>query len=259
MLTRDQLLDFGFGNRKLPSDIATFSIPSGFSCPGALECLCKANRETGKLEDGENSRLRCFSATQECVYPGVRKSRWKNFDLLRAAKTRKEMIELLVASMRHLVSPFVTRVRVHVGGDFYSYDYFMAWMEAARIRKDLKFYAYTKSIPFWVRMLDEGKPLPRNFKLVASYGGRHDNLIEERGLQSVRVVFHPDEAEALGLEVDHNDSLAYSGKKDFALVLHAQQPKGSEASEAMKLMRRDNIPHGYGRYKHAHNGTPAAR
>ena len=53
------LLKFNFGgNAKLSKEIVTFSLPSGYSCPGAKDCLAKADRETGKIIDGKHQKFR---------------------------------------------------------------------------------------------------------------------------------------------------------------------------------------------------------
>jgi hypothetical protein len=52
-------------------------------------------------------------------------------------------------------------------------------------------------------------------------------------VKSAKVFFSQDEADALGLEVDHTDDLAISGSDDFALVIHGSQPAGSAASKAL--------------------------
>ena len=41
-----------------------------------------------------------------------------------------------------------------------------------------------------------------------------------------------------GLEIDKDDSLCF-GNKPFALLLHGMQEKGSEAGEALKLIKRN--------------------
>ena len=51
------------------------------------------------------------------------------------------------------------------------------------------------------------------------------------------VVFSEEEAEQKGLEIDHDDAHAL-GKKSFALLLHGTQPKGSEASKALQVLRK---------------------
>ena len=47
-----------------------WNLPSGFSCPSALECLVKVDRVTGKFDNKSNS-YRCYSAMQE-RFPTVR-------------------------------------------------------------------------------------------------------------------------------------------------------------------------------------------
>ena len=126
-------------------------------------------------------------------------------------------------------------VRVHVGGDFFSLAYFDAWLETARRNPTKLFYAYTKSLNFWVARLDA---IPSNFKLNASRGGRNDELIDAHGLKSAEVVFSESEAEAKGLEIDHDDSHAFTQEKSFALLLHGQQASGSNASVALKELKK---------------------
>lgn len=93
--------------------------------------------------------------------------------------------------------------------------------------------------------------MPDNFVLTASYGGKWDNLIEPNKLRSAVVVFHPDEAERLGLEIDHDDSHARNPHGgDFALLLHnPSQKSGSEASAAIKRMKAENVQFSYSRKK----------
>ena len=71
-----------------------FNIPAGHSCPNALECLVKADRETGKMVNGPKQRFRCYAAQSE-RFPSARKSRWRNFDLLKEAKTVARMAALI--------------------------------------------------------------------------------------------------------------------------------------------------------------------
>ncbi len=87
-------LTFGKGNAKLGTFIHTLSLPAGWSCPGAKDCLSKANRETGKLTDGKETVFRCFAASAEALRPNVRDSRWNNFELLRG-KSVEQMVVLM--------------------------------------------------------------------------------------------------------------------------------------------------------------------
>lgn len=223
------LLKFSQGNAKLDKNIFTFSLPSGFACPHALDCLSKANRETGKITDGKKTAFRCFSASQEALYPTVRKQRWHNFDALKGA-TKDQMSGLIFLS----IPSKATMIRIHVGGDFFSQAYFDAWIDVARLMPEVTFYAYTKSLPYWIARLGS---IPSNLILTASRGGRKDDLIDQYNLREARVVFSVEEAESLGLEIDHDDSHAYRNGPSFALLIHGTQPKGSKAASAKNALK----------------------
>jgi hypothetical protein len=120
-------------------------------------------------------------------------------------------------------------------------------MRTALMHPNKLFYAYTKSLPYWRDWLWSRGELPENFNLIASKGGTWDNLIDELGLRYSEVVFHPDEAEKLGLRVDHNDEIAMFSNENFALTLHGTQPIGSKASSAIKRMKKENIEYAYSR------------
>ena len=236
-----ELLKFNKGNSKLPNNIYTFSLPSGFSCPFANECLSKAEKETGKITDGKNTKYRCFSATQESVWKFARKQRWYNFDLLRKLDTN-DMAKLISQSIPEKAKI----IRIHVAGDFFSQKYFDAWLKIAKENHTIIMYAYTKSLKYWVERLDE---IPSNFRLTASKGGRIDELIEAYNLKYAEVVYSKKEAREKGFEIDHDDSHAYDkSKKSFALLIHGTQPSKSEASRAWTELKKKGKS-GYSRKK----------
>lgn len=238
-MTQDKLYFSEGGNSKLPGYVTSFSLVSGWSCPGAKNCLCRADADTGKLTDGKHQQFRCFSATQEAAFPNVRERRWKNFTMLTNAGGTRGMVKLILKSL-----PDFIVMRLHIAGDFFSQAYLDAWIEVARLRPKHQFYAYTKSLPFWVKRLET---IPANLRLVASRGGKYDALIDAHDLPCAEVVFHPDEAEARGLAIDHDDSLARDpAVKRFALLLHGCQPAGSEAAAALRQMKESGVAFGYG-------------
>ena len=248
MSTKRQILSFLQGNAKIGKEPHTFSLPSGHTCPGATECLARADRNTGTITDGPDQRVRCFAATMEARFGSVRKSRWRNFELLiEASRAIKDdpvagMTDLLVESMTR-TRPVITAVRVHVGGDFFNEAYFKAWMRAAEALPNVEFWAYTKSIPYWVKNQDI---VPSNFSLTASDGGRYDHFIPDlENAKTAYVVFSEEEAAIRGWEIDHDDSAARYGKEDFALLVHGTQPTGTEASTALNTLRRNGVRHSY--------------
>ena len=228
-------LVFGFENAKL-KDIHTFSLPSGYTCPGACMCLTKADRLTGKIKDGPEATVRCFSASQEAVYPIVRKLRWHNMDRLKQAGGEKGLVHLILQSLPDNAKV----VRIHVAGDFFSQAYFNAWVTVAQSKPDVIFYAYTKSIPFW---LNAATQVPSNLKLNASLGSRFDAQAVEAELKSARIVFSEKEAADFGLEIDKDDSHAFQQDRNFALLVHGTQSPGSAASKAWmaQVMAQRNV------------------
>lgn len=227
MTRRTVALTFGKGNAKVGESVYTFSLPAGWTCPGAMDCMARANRRTGKVSDGPDSRFRCFSVSMEARHPNVRDARWRNYELLKRAGSTAAMAALILRSLPSKA----TIVRIHVGGDFYSRDYLAAWVSVAESRPDVTFYAYSKSVTLFV-----GRTLPANLRITASAGGRQDRWIEASGLRRATVVFSEAEASAAGLEIDHDDTHAQGTGPSFALLIHGTQPKGSAAAAALRAL-----------------------
>ena len=217
--------------------IYSLDLLSGYSCPFAKACLSKATvDENGKrkIKDGKDNEFRCFSASQEVQYTNVYNSRKHNFDLLR----KSDNMDLLLMDS---LPKNAGIVRIHVAGDFFSPEYMSAWWTMAYLNPNTLFYAYTKSLRYWLKAVTE-MPILENFVLTASYGGRDDHLIDDPtfNLRSAKVVFSEAEAEELGLAIDHDDSHAAKPSlrdNSFALLIHGTQPAGSEASTALKKLK----------------------
>lgn len=222
-------LKFSQGNAKLKG-IPSISLSAGWACPFAFRCESRVDMLTGKITDGKHTEFRCFSATQENIFPVVRKQREYNFNLLRSLKSSEEMAELIHVS---LPNPKKKIIRIHVSGDFFNINYLKAWILVAQRNPNLTFYAYTKSLTYWIEELNN---IPVNLKLTASKGGKNDHLIEQYNLKFAQVVYSIEEAEQLGLEIDHDDSHAFSGNKSFALLIHGTQPKKSFAGKAKQTL-----------------------
>lgn len=217
------------GGRKVYS----LDLLSGWSCPFAKDCLARVFNIDGRkrLIDGEQTKFRCFSASQEVAYPNVYNARKHNFDTLRGLHLN-DMISLLSKSLPKNLGI----CRIHVAGDFFNSDYMFAWINVAMANPDKLFYAYTKSIGYWkkyTKYLDNMD----NFRLTASLGGAKDHLVDKYGFRYAKVVFSEYEADHLGLEIDHNDSHAATLGPSFALLLHGIQPAGSVAAEAKKQLK----------------------
>lgn len=233
-------LRFGLGNAKLGKTVATFDIPAGWTCCGSRDCGDKVDPQTAKLIPNPNAKFRCFAANSELIFPTVRTKRWNNFNLIRLHKTENEIAKLITVSLfadsKATKAPIV---RIHTSGDFFNQSYFNAWLKVAKAMPEKTFYAYTKSLKFWVAKLGE---IPANFHLTASYGGKNDDLIEKFNLKNVKVVFSLEEAKEKGLEIDHDDSHAFDPDcHEFALLIHGTQPAGTPAMKAIMKLRKKGI------------------
>ena len=237
---KENLLRFGDPNsklkkmiRKLGLTLKTFTLPAGHTCPGAKDCLSRADRQTGKIQDGPDTEFRCFAASGEARSPSLRNLVWHNLGLIKAALLNgvDACADLICASLPEKFDI----MRVHVGGDDFTVKYLQAWIEVAKRNPDKVFYSYSKSLHFFKQFA-----LPENLVLTASRGGKHDELIDLHGWKEALVVYSEQEAQELGLEIDHDDTHAAFGKENFALLIHGTQPKGSAASAALSAIKKAN-------------------
>lgn len=214
--------------------IYSLDLLSGWSCPGARDCLARVHDVNGKrtLRDGPHTQFRCFSASQEVIYPNVYNARKWNKIAIQVQKTVTQIRNLILQSL----PPNLGILRYHVGGDFFKLAYFRAAVEVAERCPDRLFYAYTKSLPFLQKLdvvdLSQGFIRP-NFLVTTSVGGRYDHLIPQMGVRTATVVFD----ENTDLPIDHDDSHAATSGGSFALLLHGVQPAKSKASKALVELR----------------------
>lgn len=227
--------------------VYSFDLLSGYSCPLAEKCLSKAVADANgkrKIKDGPKTEFRCFSASQEVQYTNVYNLRKNNYDSLKGFSTAE-----ICCMLDDAMPENMGICRIHVAGDFFNEKYFKAWIALAIANPDRLFYAYTKSLEYWISNLDN---IPDNFILTASRGGRSDHLISDHNLRESVVVFSEEQAENLGLDIDHDDSHAANPSiknRSFALLIHGTQPKGSEAADALKVLKKNKVKHSYSRVK----------
>lgn len=245
------MLKFGEANAKtkrlhnvvaFKGQVYSFDLPSGYTCPGAKNCKSMAVVDplTGRatIKDGPDCQFRCFSASQEVLFPATRKARQYNLDSL-LGLTIQGMTSLILES----IPSDAGVIRLHVGGDFFSVNYLRAWLEVAAIRPNLLIYAYTKSLHFIQAIIPQvgdsldlasGVLLP-NFRIVASRGGKYDHLISELGIREAIVVMSENET---SLPIDHTDEHALLPGGSFALLIHGTQPKGTPSAKAAYALRK---------------------
>lgn len=247
-----KLLKFSTGNGKLKNRLI-FSLPAGYACPHAGVCKTFADRTTGLITDlpqytgvEATDDFRCFAAMAE-TRPAVREARWHNWDLIRDTMYQNGNQAVLIADLIDLSlmhQPHKDLVRIHESGDFWTENYMRAWIMVAQRRPNQIFYAYTKSLGMWITLKDI---MPKNFMLTASFGGTLDYLIPKYPDTFKRVshvVYTEEDAQAKGLEIDHDDSHCL-GDKPFALLVHGSQRAGSDAMAAITKRKKEGKFTGY--------------
>lgn len=236
-------LIFGRANSKLiklqtktGKKLYTFSLLAGHSCVGAKDCLAHVIETPNgrKLIDGPDQKFRCFSASQEALFTNVYESRKKNFEQI---KNCGNLVEKMTALIIKSLPQDAEIIRCHVSGDWMTYNYLLAWCEVARLNPKKLFYAYTKSLPLYIKARENGV-IPKNLSVTASRGGKWDSLIDQYKLKEAIVVYSKAEAKAKGLVIDEDDSHALFGKKSYGLLIHGVQPRNSLSGKALSKINK---------------------
>jgi len=114
-------------------------------------------------------------------------------------------------------------LRLHDSGDFYSIAYLNKWIEIAKANKDVIFYAYTKSIPFFKRSkeMDTTFLLPKNLIIIFSEGSKKDILINITKDRHSRIFKDINSLLKAGyINASDNDLNAIKDNKKVGLLLH---------------------------------------
>jgi hypothetical protein len=201
------------GMIKYIKNVVVFDLPAGHTCPAAKECMVKADKITGELIKGKHNRYDCYAAKAERQYDLCRNNRWNNYDNIKNCNSIDEIVELINSSI-----PNGTEIiRIHSSGDFFSKNYFLAWVEIAKINPNIKIIGYTKMLQY----VNYDKP--DNFSLIYSMGGKYDKKVNNSPF--CEVVQTIDEAYTKGLQVscldnNHDDLLHIMTGQSFALLVH---------------------------------------
>ena len=230
--TRDRLASLGIdwdalpaniglsdGNSKLKkSGIVSFNLIPIVHCPlaGSCKAFCYATVGQQAFASGVKRRAAAFKATLD---PGFVQNmhseiqRWK----------RK-----------------IKAIRVHDSGDFYSMDYLRNWLEIARLNPDVRFYAYTKSLPFVHKAFELGL-VPSNFRLIQSVGGLADSRIR-KDLPHARIFGTLDELNDAGYAdaSETDDASAFGDSPFIGLVVHGAR-KGKFSGTQTAPVSDENI------------------
>lgn len=209
-------------------EVASADLPCGYTCPMAAMCKSFANPVTGKITDGRQSKIRCYGTSLEAAFTSLRLKNWHNFNLVRGLNSTDKIASVILDS----IPDHLKVIRIHSFGDFFSQNYFDAWVKVAQERQDIIFFGYTKVLPY-MRIAK-----PDNFSLVYSFGGLMDYDLKSE--PAAYIVESVEQAQALGVAVscvNHpaDDFDFIRSQKSFALLLHGTQPKERQELEYAKI------------------------
>ena len=232
------------------AQIASFSLLAGWTCPGARDCLARVVDTHGKrsIQDGAFSEYRCYAAAMQAMYKAMHDAHRDNMLLAMALAKADPTGQALADMLLDLIPPWIRVFRWHIAGDWFSLAYLRAAVLVAKARPDTLWYGYTKSLHLLAREYPTPEALGPNFGLVLSKGGAFDRMMPDlvaAGYPVAHVVMHADQQPDLG-PVDHSDAEALLACVDpdhgrsFRLVIHGNQPAGSEAARAVARIRRES-------------------
>lgn len=139
----------------------------------------------GRLPDGRTyntcpsagiCRQVCYARHGTYLWPAVRAKHHANLQFVLDDPDGWEQ-----AMLAELAAPKFTGrwIRLHDSGDFFSDDYTVRWLRIMRQQPEVNFYAYTKEVARFRRLV-EPEP-PENFLWAYSYGGTQDALLDPSG------------------------------------------------------------------------------
>ena len=189
-------------------DVYNFGIPAFMSRTGVKTCPKAGVCATG-----------CYARGGSYLYPNTVNAYESRLELTQS----NTFIDLMVAEVKFKTLRAYSKgneclIRIHDSGDFYSPEYWNKWKHVVNQCQSTKFYAYTKMVQFFKSQND----IPHNFRLIYSYGGLEDKLVN-RSKDFHSMVFSSDvDLQTQGYSDASNDDLvaALGSNHRIGLVYH---------------------------------------
>jgi hypothetical protein len=199
----------------------------------------------GRLEDGRTYNTcpeadpeacvpLCYARTGTYRFRGVLAAHERNLAMLMddmagwEARMTKELAHKRYAG---------GHIRIHDSGDMYSDDYVAAWLRIMRATPAVTFYAYTKAVDRFRRLVEPDPPA--NFLWVYSLGGKEDHLVDREHDRHADVFTDDAAMEAAGYSSqEESDLLAVYGPPKVGIpannIRHLRKRQGQETFGSLK-------------------------
>jgi hypothetical protein len=156
------------------------------------------------------------------------------FERRLAVTQSNEFIDLM---LKEIDDCKAERIRIHDSGDFYSEEYLDKWVKIMVARPNVEFYAYTKMVSMFKKRLNS---LPKNFKLVFSFGGTEDKLIDVNKDRHSLVFENESDLKRAGYaDASNQDDIALGKNPRIGLVYHGTKNiENTNWSKVLELKRK---------------------
>lgn len=194
LTSNSELRPLGIRNWTLPAFVVTLPNGERFNvCPHAGVCAraCYARFGAYRFSNVRAAHVRNLMLTlddldgwRERMIDELQTCRWARRD--EQPHALRDVVEDADDWLDDWLNTGGKAVRIHDAGDFYSDDYLRAWLDIAAAVPDVLFYAYTKEITRFRRVVVDARHTsntqathkPPNFRFCFSFGGREDDLID---------------------------------------------------------------------------------
>jgi hypothetical protein len=106
--------------------VPTWNITAGDTCPGRSKWCA----------------LNCYACKGNFQYSNVQSAHERNW---LSTQDLASWTDAMVAEVQAWAAKGFNRIRVHSAGDFFSVDYFRAWLDVADRCPDVEFFTYTRT------------------------------------------------------------------------------------------------------------------
>lgn len=172
--------------------VYNFGIPAQDTCLWAGDC-----------------KKYCYASKGVYIWSNVKPA----FKRRLAITKQNNFPELMIAEIIRLNASVI---RIHDSGDFYSREYLHKWFKVMESLPNIKFYAYSKSLPLF-----KGERLPNNFTLIKSLGGKRDDMIDISSDRHARIFKTEQELISAGYaNASSNDLIAIDNNPKIGLLSH---------------------------------------
>lgn len=145
-------------------------------CIGATE-LCKKYCYGNSVFRHSNDRKKKMMPPE--------KSAIDNYNL----SLRDDFVEQMNKLIKQNDSLSIFRIHSN-GGDFYSYKYFLKWIDIINANKEIRFTAYVKNFTVLEKYMEEKREVPNNFNILLSfYPDTYDKYAAHGGIKYIDDLF----------------------------------------------------------------------